>query len=154
MAKEIQIEFRDPAELNINNPVFQDLREKLDSCLQMAVMVCNGTNTVSVSMKLVIEDIYIGDETGEKSLIGPEWSCKVSTKTDIYSDKAKLKLFDVRKDGQGHLLAAYPDDLQVKISDLPATATFQMSIEPTAESSEDPDNTNIPEDEINPEDDK
>jgi len=119
MPKDVQIEFRDPNELNILNPVFKELREKLDSCLQMAVMVCDGTNTVSVSLKLVIEDVRKDTFTGDKSIIAPEWSCKVSTKTDIYSDKAHLKIFDVRKDGQGHLLATNQDDMQVSFSDLP-----------------------------------
>jgi hypothetical protein len=118
MPKDVQIEFRDPDELNILNPVFNELREKLNNCLQMAVMVCEGTNTVSVSLKLVIEDVRKDTFTGDKSIIAPEWSCKVSTKTDIYSDKARMKIFDVRKDGHGHLLATNQEDMQVSISEI------------------------------------
>jgi predicted RNA-binding protein len=106
-------------ELNILNPVMKDLRVQLDNSIAMAVLVCDGSNTVTVSLKLVIEDVLIDQETGEKSIIGPEWSCKVSTKTDIFSDKSKLQGFITRKDIDGCLMAIYPEDKQVTISDLP-----------------------------------
>lgn len=108
---------QDPDEMSINNLVLAPIRRKLDAAMIMAVHVANGLNTVTVTMKMVIQDVAVVD--GEKIIHAPKWSVKVNAKTGVFDEAEELATIIVTEEG-GQMLAIDADSRQIAIDDLAA----------------------------------
>lgn len=107
----------DPDEMSINNPCLAPVRSKLDAALMTAMHVANGLNQVTVTMKMVIEDVAVVD--GEKIIHAPKWSVKVNAKTGVFDEAEELATIIVTEEG-GQMLAIDAESRQIAIDDLAA----------------------------------
>ncbi len=103
-------------ELTINNQVLDKLREDLNNGLKMAVITANGTNIVTVSAKVVIEEVI--NNEGFKEIIDLKHQVKVSAKNSIWDADYKTRPFNTAQDEDGNILAFPEEDPQLSMDDL------------------------------------
>lgn len=80
-------------ELTINHPLMAMLKTDLDAAMQLAVQTATGNNTVTVTMKITLENVDVDPENKRRIVHDLNHNIKVAAKNNIWDHDQDVPSF-------------------------------------------------------------